>query len=197
MFMSNLDKMRALDDSFQILFREVSHYWLNNVFLTWRWWLVVILTIVPWILWVLFRKKDSTYRLLSAGLFVALITSHFDKYGYWLSLWSYPIMPVPIIPAHFPWNLTLFPVSVMATIQFKPNINPFFKSLAYSLFGSFVIQPLSVFLGIYDHKIWQHYYSVPFFIVIYLIAHYLATRREFSPLDSKSEAANAKSNRQK
>jgi hypothetical protein len=97
------------------------------------------------------------------------------------------------------FSLESYPLSCIRNgdnpIQAK--YQPFFKSLAYSLFGSFVIQPLSVFLGIYDHKIWQHYYSVPFFIVIYLIAHYLATRREFSPLDSKSEAANAKSNRQK
>jgi hypothetical protein len=182
MFDSNLDKMRVLDNSFQILLKNFYHYWLNDVFLTWRWWLLVIITIVPWILWVLFRKKDSTYRLLLAGLSVALIASYLDKFGYWLSLWSYPIMPIPIIPAHIPWNLTLAPVSVMVTIQFKPNITPYLKSVVYSLFCSFVAQPLSVLLGLYDPKIWKHYYSVPFFIVIYLIAHYLATRQEFSPL---------------
>jgi len=91
-------------------------------------------------------------------------------------------MPIPIVPAHLPWNITLAPVSVMATIQFKPNINPYLKSVVYSLLNSFVAQPLSVLLGLYNPKIWRHYYSVPIFIVIYLIAHYLATRREFSPL---------------
>jgi hypothetical protein len=182
MYTANLDKMRALDYSSQIFFKEFFNYWLNNVLLTWRWWLVVILTIVPWILWVMFRNKDSTYRLLLAGLAVALITSYLDKFGYWLSLWSYPIMPIPIMPPHFPWNLTLAPVSIMATIQFKPNINPYLKSVVYSLFNSFIIQPLSVLLGLYDQKLWKHYYSVPFFIIIYLIAHYLATRKEFNPL---------------
>ena len=174
--------MSVIDNSFQILFQRFYYYWLNNVFLTWRWWLLVISAIVPWILWVRFRKKDSTFRLLLAGLSVALIATYLDKFGYWLSLWSYPIMPIPIIPAHFPWNLTLAPVSIMATIQFKPNINPYLKSVVYSLFSSFVAQPLAVLLGLYDPKVWRHYYSVPFFIVIYLIAHYLATRQEFSPL---------------
>ena len=150
---NNLDKMSVIDNSFQILFQRFYYYWLNNVFLTWRWWLLVISAIVPWILWVRFRKKDSTFRLLLAGLSVALIATYLDKFGYWLSLWSYPIMPIPIIPAHFPWNITLAPVSIMATIQFKPNINPYLKSVVYSLLCSFVVQPLGVLLGLYDPKL--------------------------------------------
>ncbi|MGI6119872.1 MAG: CBO0543 family protein [Desulfosporosinus sp.] len=182
MFNSNVDKMGPIDHLFQKIFEIVYQYWLNDVLLTWRWWLLVILTIVPWIIWLLLRKKDSTYRLLLAGLSAALIASYLDKFGYWLSLWSYPIITMPIMPPHSPWNLTLAPVLIMLTIQFKPQISPYLKAVVFSLVCAFVFQPLSDLLGFYNPKVWHHYYSVPFFIVIYLIAHFLATRKEFRPL---------------
>lgn len=182
MYNNNQEAITYIDNSFQDTFEIVYQYWLNDIFLTWRWWLLVILTIIPWILWLLYRKKDSTYRLLLAGVSTALIASHLDKIGYWLSLWTYPAMPFPLMPTHVPWNLTLAPVLVMAAIQFKPNINPYLKAVVFSLFCAFILQPLSVLLGLYHPKVWYHFYSVPFFIVIYLISHFLATRKEFHKL---------------
>ncbi len=180
--MINQDKISLIDNSFQEIFKIYYQYWLNNIFLTWRWWLLVILIIVSWILWLLFRKKDSTYRLLLAGLFVAITSALLDKIGFWLSLWSYPVTVLPLMPSHILWNLSLGPILVMATIQFKPNINPFLKSVIFSLVIAFIFQPLSVLFGLYDPKVWHHYYSAPIFLVIYLIAHFLSARDKFRPL---------------
>ena len=34
-------------------------FWFENVIFTWQWWLGVFLTVVPWILWIFFRKKTA------------------------------------------------------------------------------------------------------------------------------------------
>ncbi|MTI81676.1 MAG: hypothetical protein FH758_12515 [Firmicutes bacterium] len=159
--------------------------WLENMVFTWRWWLELGLTIIPWIVWFIVRKKESTDRLLYAALVTALIAGYLDYAGIALGLWSYKSQVIPFIPAFMPWDFTLLPVFTMFFLQYYPKVNPWIKALLYAGFGSFIVQPFAVYLDLYDPKQWKHYYSVPFLIVIYLIAHYFAYRSKFKKLDTK------------
>ncbi|NYC96028.1 hypothetical protein DFN09_004039 [Clostridium acetobutylicum] len=48
---------------------KLYNLWSNHMIYTWRWWLQVLIAILPWILWVIIRKKESAGRLLYAGFF--------------------------------------------------------------------------------------------------------------------------------
>ncbi|MFD2970589.1 hypothetical protein [Peribacillus deserti] len=74
--------------------------WEQEVLFTWQWWLGIGLTIIPWIIWLIYRKKDSSGRLLYSGTFVALLSVTLDNIGVQLSLWNY--LKAPAIPAYFP-----------------------------------------------------------------------------------------------
>jgi hypothetical protein len=68
--------LRKIDDLYNIISRsgiEMIRLWRNHILFTWQWWLSLALTVFPWILWVLLRKKSSTFRLLFSAFFVIII----------------------------------------------------------------------------------------------------------------------------
>jgi len=161
---------------------EMLSLWLKNTFLTWQWWFGVTLTIVPWISWMKFRKKESSHRLLFVGFFVMLICSWLDLMGILFGLWSYYDNVVPFSPAFLPWDFTLLPVSIMYLLQIKPKISPFIKAIAFSVFSSFLAEPFFVWIGTYNPKHWKYIYSFPIVILIYLISDWFSKRPYFEKL---------------
>ncbi|HEY5588510.1 MAG TPA: CBO0543 family protein [Candidatus Paceibacterota bacterium] len=161
---------------------EYIRFWINNIFLTWRWWLCVVLVVISWSLWFIFHKKESTYRLLLAGVVVMIISDLLNAFGSQAGLWSYNIDIDPFSPAFITFDLSLLPIATMTFLQYKPNINPIIKASIYSGIATFIAQPIFAWLGIYNRNQWKDYYSFPIFIIIYLIAHFFATREYFDKL---------------
>lgn len=156
--------------------------WLNHVLFTWQWWFGVILSIVPWILWILWRKKESTYRLLCAGFFAMLLSSWLDDIGSETGTWHYYYEVLPYIPAYEPWDFTLMPVGIMFFLQYKPHISPYLKAAVFAGIAAFVAEPLFAAIGLYNREHWKHIYSFPIYATIYLAAHYISTREQFARL---------------
>jgi hypothetical protein len=143
----NIDKAQY---SHTEAFKTVYHIWENEILFTWRWWVAVALTIIPWVWWWFFyQKKDSTGRLLYAGYFVIAVSLCLDTIGDQIGLWEYRVEVIPVLPAMVPWDLTLMPVVIMSLIQFKPHINPMYKALFYSLATAFIGEELAYHLGFY------------------------------------------------
>jgi hypothetical protein len=170
-----IDKLRELN-------KLQDSHWLQDTLFTWQWWFGVTLTVIPWILWIVVRKKDSTNRLLFIGFFVMLITSYLDLTGVELTLWYYEYKVVPTILAHIPWDFSLFPVSIMLLLQYKPDFNPYIKSLCFGVFCSFICEPIFTKLHFYVPIKWKNIYSFPVYILLYLICHILSRRKHFEPL---------------
>lgn len=165
---------------------EVTHallrIWLKDILWTWKWWVNVSLVVVPWILWRMFVRKESTNRLLYAGFVVIMISSWFDFIGTSLGLWSYSMPIVPTNPTFLPWDFSLIPVTTLFVLQYKPQINPFIKAIFISGITSYVGEPFFKWIGIYDPKEWKYTYSFLIYIGIYLIAHFISTREKFEKL---------------
>lgn len=41
---------------------------------TWQWWIAAAMIIVPWTIWFIFRNRESSARLFSAGLLVMVLS---------------------------------------------------------------------------------------------------------------------------
>lgn len=178
-YTKNLQSLYDISDKYSHQIREL---WMSNVFLTWRWYLCLAITIVSWVIWIIFRKKDSTARLLLAGSVVTFIAMIMDDIGVELSIWSYNVDIDAITPSFIMWDMSVLPVVTMLFLQYKPNVNPFIKAVIYSGLGSFVAQPLISLIGFYAPGEWKHYYSFPILIAIYLIANFCVTRPSFEKL---------------
>jgi len=162
---------------------EYYNFWKNDILFTWRWWIALSLIILPWTIWLIVRKKESTDRLLYAAFFVMVFSSALDMIGLAMNLWYYPITVFPLMPEFNPFDICALPVATMLCIQYFHNINPYIKAIIYSLISSFMFEPLNQWLGLYKQILWKYYYSVPIMIFIYLVANYLATRNKFAKLE--------------
>ncbi len=180
--MTTIERMDQHAKETQEIVQQVIDLWLNEVVFTWRWWFGLITTILTWLFWIKYHKKESRYRLMTAGLFVMTLSAALDAIGVQLGLWSYRYEVLPFIPAYIPYDLALMPVVIMFLIQIKPYYSPFKKSVIFGLLTAFVGEPLLVMTEIYNTEKWEFFYSIPIYIVIYLIAHHLTTRKNYEEL---------------
>lgn len=100
---------------------EYYHLWMDHILFTWKWWLAVSSLLLPWIIWLIFRKKESQDRLLYVGFFIIVVSSALDTTGLGLSLWCYPITIFPIIHGFAKYDISILPVSTMLFIQILPK----------------------------------------------------------------------------
>jgi hypothetical protein len=177
-----LTKLQNLHNSVTEAYSHIIRLWAANCFSIWQWWLSIALLIIPWVLWIRYRKKESTGRLLSASFLIICIATHLDTIGVLLGVWSYNNDIILLFPCLIVFDLSLLPVATMVFLEYKPNFNPFIKAVIYSAICSFVTQPLFSWLGFYNPKHWKHYYSFPIFILLYLLVHFYVNRENFSKL---------------
>jgi hypothetical protein len=81
------ETIKKASDLVQEATKITTDIWLEQVLFSWRWWFSLFLTIIPWILWIKYRPKQSTYRLLFVGFYIVIITSYLDFLGYSYGLW--------------------------------------------------------------------------------------------------------------
>jgi hypothetical protein len=162
---------------------EYFKIWKNGIVFTWRWWITFLLLILPWVIWLVLRKRNSSGRLFIVGFFIYFITSLLDSVGIAFGLWRYNITPLPYVHSFFvPWDLSLFPVTIMLMIQYKPKASPYLKAVIFALFCALVFEPIFTWLRIYELLKWSNYYGIPIYFVIYLLAHKISKLKSFEEL---------------
>lgn len=181
-----LEKSEKMEDvgrlfhQFHELHVEYAQLWADDTFLHWDWWISTALSLGAWGFWIFYRKKESTHRLLYAGVFVILISVFLDYIGVALGLWYYTGKLTPSFPAWLPFNFCMLPVSIMFLIQTKPHIAAWKKGLFFGALTAFVGEPIFSWAGYYVLTGWHYAYSVPIYALIFLFADWLTKRDAYS-----------------
>jgi hypothetical protein len=153
--------------------------WLGQHVGTWRWWTLGGLLIIPWFIWYKLADKKKLPELALFGLIVMVFTITLDEIGFVLSLWSYPVEVIPILPRLTSIDYTMLPIIFMLVYQHFPTWKSFFWALvALSTTFSFVAEPIVVYLGFYILIKWFYWYSFPIYIVMGLLSRWI-TRKIF------------------
>lgn len=171
-----MEANKLLDEVYKISAQDsfkLYNIWITQIVFSWRWWLEMGLAIIPWIVWIKIRNKKDTARLLFVGLVVAIISNMLDIIGGSYNLWHYDWKDFPFMPIYFPWDFTLFPVSVMIMLQFRPRINKLIKAIIFSGLCALVFEPLFSSLGMYHMVYWKYWYSFLIYIPLYLFYNYI------------------------
>ncbi|WP_449622413.1 CBO0543 family protein [Robertmurraya sp. Marseille-Q9965] len=158
-------------------------FWTENTFLHWDFWLSLAFTLIPWILFIIFRKRESTNRLLFVGFFAIIFSSWLDFIGVVCGLWFYTGKVVPTIPSYMPWDFCILPVFVMFIIQYKPKMKPYWKGLFFAGVGSFIGEPLFKWLGFYVAVHWNKFCSFPIYFLLYMVCHWLSKVNQFEKIE--------------
>ncbi|MEH7107920.1 CBO0543 family protein [Bacillus sp. JJ1764] len=145
---------------------------MNAFFLTWQWWLALAMIVVPWVIWGIFRNRESSARIFSTGLLIMVLSEILDTIGVSFGKWAYPVKVVPVATLNFSYRLSVLPVFLMLLLQFKPTYHPFVKAVFFGGLGAYVGMPLLAMIDLYKKIDWSFTYSFFILTVFYLIAHW-------------------------
>ena len=152
------------------MLRDVSiDFWLKTNVFSLVWWLELILVFLLWFFW--WKRVDKTRLLEIAfyGLMVAITATVIDLIGTESVLWGYPNMLVPLMPPLFVVNFSLLPVIYMLVYQYFSSWKSFvIATLIISFIFAYGLEPLAIWLDIYEMNNWKYLYSLPVYIALAL-----------------------------
>ncbi|MGI8384364.1 CBO0543 family protein [Robertmurraya sp. P23] len=155
---------------------------INAFFFTWQWWVAVLMIIVPWVLWAIFRKRESSARLLFSVFIVMILSTTIDALGVEYGRWAYPVKAIPIPTISYSFRYSLMPVLILFFLQYRPNVNPFIKAIILAGFSAYIGMPLMAMIDMYKKIDWAYTYSFFIILFLYLVAHWFSRRKSFEPL---------------
>lgn len=171
-----LESLDQIMQQYVVIHDEIERIWMDHMVFTWHWWFDVGLAVLPWILWFIVRDRKNTHRLLYAGLFTMLTATLLDMAGVAQGGWNYNTLLIPYLPQYLPWDLTVMPVTAMLFYQFYPEVKPWIKGVIFGVVAAYIVEPIFIWLGVYEPSNWEHHYSLPIYFLIYMIGNWLYTK---------------------
>ena len=146
---------------YQIKFSD----WINNDIFTFRWWILVLSLIVPWFIWFYLvdkgRLKEMLFYLLSTSGVAILL----DEIGISIGMWAYPVNLIPILPRLITVNYSMVPIIFALMYQYFPRWKSFIiVNIILTLVFSFILEPILVWMDLYDLVTWKYIYSAPTYL---------------------------------
>ncbi|MDT8862113.1 hypothetical protein N0O92_18030 [Alkalihalobacillus sp. MEB130] len=152
-------------------------YWITETVFSFNWWFLLSSTIAFIIIWLIILDKKRMIEIAFFGLLVGSITFNLDTIGITLVLWSYPDRVIPIIPPIIEIHKVHIPIIYMIIYQYTKTWKSYLYSVTIASFVfSFVFEPLTVWLGIYEIYHWKYIYSFPIYILIGLIIRWIVIK---------------------
>jgi hypothetical protein len=149
-------------------YRDLSleHWWVAE-FNRWNWWLSLALALVPLYIWWRYVDKKRILEICIYGLLVNILSSFLDVLGSELVWWDYPVRLIPNLPRLLPIDFTVIPVVYMLIYQYCPTWKSFVMvSIIQSAIFSFLMEPLMIYLNLYELVTWKLIYSFPIYILV-------------------------------
>lgn len=157
------------------LFKASMDHWIHHDFLSWKWWLLVGLTVIPWILWWNLVDRRRRQPIFLFGCLMSMFAVILDNLGTDLLWWGYPDKFLPAIPPLMSADLTLIPVCYMVIYQLFPGFKSFLTATV--LLGAvlaYIAEPLIfIKLDLYRLNSWKLTYSLLFYVIAALVARFL------------------------
>jgi hypothetical protein len=153
--------------------------WTETDLFTWQWWFILATLLIPWIIFSRIVNKKHLPKLLLYGTFLMLLIMTLDLTGFEIGLWYYPIKLLPIGPLTAYIDISPLPVIYMLEYQYFPRWKSFIiVSIITGFVFSFCFEPIMIVLGLYIPIRWEHYYGLPFYILMPIIMR-LAVEKVF------------------
>lgn len=144
--------------------------WQATDLFTWQWWLILATFIIPWIIFCFIGDRKQLPKLILFGTLLMLLTITFDLSGFEFGLWYYPFKILPLGPLIAYIDVSPLPIIYMLEYQYFPKWKDFIKvSVITGFVFSFCFEPILVALGLYTLIRWEHYYGLPFYVLMPIV----------------------------
>jgi hypothetical protein len=155
----------------------VFEYWINHTLFQWEWWVLLVLTIVPWVVFWMVVDKNRTHEILTFGFFIAILTVFVDDLGTFLVWWHYPHSLIGVSPPLVPVDLAITPCSMMIVYQYFRRWKAYLAvTLGLALFSSYIGETLFIMADFYALKSWRPFYSVIFYLAAGAVGKWFAEK---------------------
>jgi len=149
-------------------------YFKNEVLFTFRWWVLILIAIVPWYIWWKLVDKKQLVKITMFGLFNLVIILILDEMGTYTRLWDYKYPILPYVDISLTADITVFTVTHILIYQYFPKWQGFIiANIILAVILAFVMEPLGIWAGYYVPLNWEHIYSLPIYASKALVAKWL------------------------
>ena len=161
-------------------------YWKTHTLFSFNWWFLFVTTIGVLILWLWLLDKSRVIEIITFGLLLSTIVFILDLIGITMVLWSYPDRLAPILTPIIEVHKMHMPIIYMLIYQyFKPWKSFILVIIFASFIFAFVLEPITVWLGIYIIHNWRYMYSFPIYISLGIALKYLMIKLKQIECNSK------------
>lgn len=148
--------------------------WFGAIVFTYQWWILVGLTIIPYITWWKFVDRKRFFEILTYGLLVCLVAGLLDAIGVETDAWDYKYDLVPLLDVFIVYDVSVLPVTYMAVYQYCQTWRSFaIASMIVAFVFSFIFEPLLIWLDIYHPASWKHIYSFPGYFMLTVLLRWV------------------------
>lgn len=153
-------------------------YWLKHDLFSFDWWLLLIISVVPWLVWWKFVDKKRLTQILLYGFFVSAESVMLNISLTNSMVWGYQnIVFYLFSPVLFPYDFTMMPVVYMLVyqkcIKWKTYL---FASISISVIFTFVVEPLLEWMKIYREYKFPSIYSFALYLLIAVVSKWIVDR---------------------
>ncbi|MEN6328091.1 MAG: CBO0543 family protein [Syntrophomonas sp.] len=168
---SGFGKLRELNSQCQ---QAMHSNWLSDDLHKWTFWLNLAALLIPIIiLWIVVDRRRFL-EIFVFGMLMAMLVTFLDAMGIAYSLWDYPDRFLPISPRLLPIDFITLPFLYMLVYQrFTSWKSYIIASLVLALVFSFILEPVLVWLNLYETINWKYIYSFPIYFIIALLVKWL------------------------
>ncbi|WP_339183427.1 CBO0543 family protein [Oceanobacillus sp. FSL W7-1293] len=168
-------------------YRELrTEYWLHENLFTISWWILFVTTVGIFIVWFIILDKKRIFEIVTYGFFVTAVGVIGDAIGVSLMLWHYPNTLLPVSQIAEVHTIQM-PIIYMLVYQYFHSWKSFIIASAINAFVfAFMLEPLLVWLQIYELHGWKHIYS--FFPYILIAVVFKLVVNKFKKLDRYYES---------
>ncbi|KAA0548431.1 hypothetical protein FZW96_07610 [Bacillus sp. BGMRC 2118] len=163
----------------QTSYDSLQSFWREHNLYTWRWWLLVVLSILSPIVWWVFSDKKRITEITAYGLFYGVSAIILDTIGNNLLAWVYPVRLTPYLyPQLYPYDVGIVIIPFMFIYQrWGDHFKKFFIfSGLQSAFLAFIAERLMEYLNIYQEITWKNIYSFPIYWLLAIVCWGIITR---------------------
>lgn len=153
-------------------------YWLNHDLFSFNWWLLIFISIIPWIVWCKMVDKKKLTQILLYGLFIGVESILLDICLTNLMVWAYVNRITYLLqPILLPYDLTIMPVVYMLIYQKFTKWKTFLiASISISVIFTFVLEPTLEWMKIYKEYNFPSIYSLSLYILIAIFSKWIVER---------------------
>lgn len=148
--------------------------WINNDIFTFRWWVLLSALIIPWFIWYYLIDKSRFKEMLFYTLSTSGVSILLDEIGTSLTMWTYTVKVVPILPRLITADYSMIPIIYVLIYQYFPKWKSFiFANIILSLVFAFVLEPILSWMKLYYLITWKYIYSVPTYLFAAIILKWI------------------------